>query len=169
MTSIRLDASNTRVTFALGATFHTVHGTARVSRGEITFDSQTAAISGQVVIDARSADTQNEKRDAEMRDEVLETGKYPDIVLTAHRVEGRFNPSGESDVRVAGSMEIHGGRHDVVVPVHLRAGAGKLAASARFTIPYVAWGMKDPSVAFLRVKKEVEVTFDFEGPVTQSP
>lgn len=40
---------------------------------------------------------------------------------------------------------------------------GRLKADTRFSIPFVEWGLKDPSVAFLRVKKVVEVHVKAEG------
>jgi hypothetical protein len=35
---------------------------------------------------------------------------------------------------------------------------GRYEASATFIIPYVKWGMKNPSTLFLRVNDKVEIT-----------
>ena len=42
----------------------------------------------------------------------------------------------------------------------------RLDASGTFSVPYVEWGMKDPSKAFLRVGKAVDVTIDAKGALT---
>jgi hypothetical protein len=34
----------------------------------------------------------------------------------------------------------------------------KLSVTARFVVPYVDWGMKNPSTLFLRVSDKVEIT-----------
>jgi len=38
-----------------------------------------------------------------------------------------------------------------------------------FQIPYVAWGMKDPSMFIVRAAKEVDVTVESAGAVAPAP
>jgi len=166
---VTLDPEATRVEFVLGATFHSVHGTATLTRGAIAFDPVSGAASGEIVIDARSLSTGNEKRDERMHEEVLESPAWPEIVFRPQRVEGGFVADGASDLTITGSMEIHGGRHDVSVVAHVRAGAGRVAGTAELEVPYVAWGMKDPSVFVLRVRKTVAIALEFGGTFEAAP
>jgi hypothetical protein len=41
--------------------------------------------------------------------------------------------------------------------------AKRLDATGSFSVPYVEWGMKNPSKPFLRVGKAVEVSVDAKG------
>lgn len=163
--AIQLDPDNTQITFTLGATLHTVHGTARVRHGEIVYDPATGAVSGEVVVDGGSLQTGNTRRDRTMHEDVLETAKYPDIRFTPQRAKGTFNPTGESDLELSGTFDLHGSRHDIIVPVHVKAEGDRLSVTARLTIPYVAWGLKDPSFAVLRVEKQVSIEVAFAGPL----
>jgi len=42
---------------------------------------------------------------------------------------------------------------------------GDFTAHGQFDIPYVEWGLKDPSTFILRVAKEVQVTIETEGTI----
>lgn len=169
--TVVLDPDASSVTFTLGATLHTVEGSFRIEEGEITFDPATGEASGQVVVDATSGDTENDKRDRDMHAKVLESETYPEFVLIPTRIEGDFQASGSSEVTLHGSLRIHGGEHEIALPATVAVnpaegsgaddGAGgelRLEATGTFEVPYVEWGLEDPSKFLLRVSKSVEVT-----------
>jgi hypothetical protein len=68
-------------------------------------------------------------------------------------------------VELLGTIEIHRDSHDLGIPAKIHVDGGRLTGTARFTVPFVEWGMKDPSVFVLRVKKKVQVTLDLNGSV----
>jgi len=155
--SIELDPQQSTVTFTLGAFLHTVRGTFRVKHGTVRFDTETGEATGEVVVDLTSGDTGNSSRDRKMKEEVLESPRYPEAVFTLERIEGHPSLQGESEVAIGGKMKIHGGEHELVIPVRIQARGREATATARFEIPYVKWGMKDPSTALLSVKDRVAV------------
>lgn len=157
----------TKVQFTLGATLHTVRGTAALEGGTIHFDPATGAISGELVVDATSADTGNENRDRDMHAKVLESGLYPRVVLRPRAMVGTLALAGASRVEIEGDLEIHGGVHPITVPVEARVEGEEVVATAHFTIPYVEWGMLDPSKFLIKVKKVVEVRVDLRGTLAQ--
>jgi polyisoprenoid-binding protein YceI len=155
--SIELDPQQSTVTFTLGAFLHTVRGTFRVKHGTVRFDTETGEATGEVVVDLTSGDTGNSSRDRKMREDVLESPRYPEAVFTLERIEGHPSLQGESQLAIHGKMKIHGGEHELVIPVRVQSGDHEATATARFEIPYVKWGMKDPSTALLSVKDRVAV------------
>lgn len=154
---LELDPAHTSVHFALPATLHTVHGSFKLKQGTIRYDPASGKIAGEVVVDATSGDSGNEKRDRRMHKEILESQRYPEIVFTPDRVDGTVAREGASRVQVHGRFRIHGGAHEITVPVEVRMVNGKAAASARFSIPYVKWGIKNPSTLILHVSDQVEI------------
>lgn len=147
---------STDIAFELKATMHTVHGTATLERAEFVIDTATGSVSGEAVVSAASADTGNKKRDKKMHSKVLLSDSHPNIVFRADRFEGEIDAAGSSEIMLVGVMEIIGVEHPLTVPVEVNTTEG--TARASFTVPYVDWGLEDPSTFLLRVGKEVPVT-----------
>jgi polyisoprenoid-binding protein YceI len=92
-----------------------------------------------------------------MHDSVLESKRFPDAIYSPDRMKGRLAPSGESQVEVQGSLRIHGEEHELTIPVRVNAENDQVTAKAKFAVPYVAWGIRDPSNLVPRVDKSVDV------------
>jgi polyisoprenoid-binding protein YceI len=160
---VTLDPKASAVSFTLGTTLHEVHGSMRLTGGALRFDPATGTASGEISVDARSAETGNARRDRKMHGSILESERYPAIVFRPQRVLGRVEESGRSDVKLGGTMSLHGGDHPMTLPVALTVEGGHLRAELRFEVPYVEWGMEDPSFLILRAEKLVVVTVRAEG------
>lgn len=164
---LELDAESTTVTFRLGATLHTVRGTVALTEARFEFEPESGELRGVAVADATSADTGHRKRDRKMHDKVLESERYPRFRFVPERVEGAVTEGVESDIRISGTLELHGTSHEVVIPARVRVLGDRVEGRADFTVPYVEWGLHDPSTFVLRVKKQVEVTVEFAGTVSR--
>jgi polyisoprenoid-binding protein YceI len=162
-TIVTLDAAQTRIDFTLGATMHTVHGTFKLKSGEIRFDPGTGKASGQIVVDAISGESGNESRDKKMHADYLESQKFAEIVFTPAQVKGALNPHAASQVEVLGTFRLHGSEHDFTLNVTVQPGTDKLEATTKFTIPYVKWGIRNPSTFILRVSDKVDVAIHTIG------
>jgi polyisoprenoid-binding protein YceI len=160
---LRLDPRASSVRFALDALAHTIHGSLRVVRGEVRFDPDTGEAAGEIAVDARSGETGNSSRDRTMHAEVLESARYPEIVFSPAKLSGRLAMPGESDLELAGAMRIHGASHPVTLQAHAVVTGTALRASGTLRVPYVEWGLEDPSNLFLRVAKQVEVRLEAQG------
>jgi len=164
---LRLDPGESRVTFTLGATLHTVEGKMALKEGEIRFDRATGNARGRIVFDAARTTTDNEGRDEKMHAEVLESTKFPEIVFSPSKMT--FTPKGAEGgtIVLSGTVSIHGAQKAVEVRADVTRAEDKVTADGTLQVPYVAWGMHDPSVFVLRVAKVVEVRIHAAG--TLSP
>ena len=84
-------------------------------------------------------------------------------MFRARRLEGTVAPLGTSKVTLHGVLNLHGADHEVKLPATVKIAGGRVTADATLTIPYVAWGMTDPSKFVLRVGKTVDVSVHVEG------
>ncbi len=168
-TVFEADAGRTSVEITLGATFHTVHGNFRLKSGTIRFDPATSAASGELVVDARSGNTGNPSRDRKMHEEILESRRYPEIRFTVQQVGGTVAAEGASQVQLKGILTLHGEAHEMTITAPVQAAHGAVTAEAHFTVPYVQWGLKNPSTFFLRVERTVEVTVHAVGWIRAAP
>ena len=152
-----MDAGHTKVEFSLGDVMHTMHGSFALKHGDLRFDSLGNA-SGELVVDSASGQSGSEARDRRMRTRILESARYPEIVLRPDRVEGKVAAQGASQVVLHGTIEIHGQTHEVAILLELEGSDGQFMVTGSFPVPYVKWGMKDPSTLFLRVNQTVTIT-----------
>jgi polyisoprenoid-binding protein YceI len=151
------DPAQTHVDFTLGATMHTVHGSFHLKRGTITFGDNGRA-SGELVVDATSGKTGNDSRDKKMHKEILESARYPEIVFTPQHFTGTFNEQGKSHLVVEGQFSIHGESHPLTLAIDAAVNSENATAATAFIVPYLKWGMKNPSTFVLRVSDKAEVT-----------
>lgn len=162
-----LDPEKTSITFTLKATMHTVEGSASLVSGTILVEPETGRAEGEVVVDATTAETGNGARDKKMHNKVLLSETYPVITFRIHRVEGAITASGRAELVLAGEMELLGRSHDIRVPATVEIDGDRFTAEARYVVPYVDWGLEDPSTFLLRVAREVPVAITTEGSLAE--
>jgi polyisoprenoid-binding protein YceI len=162
---VRLDPAQTKIEFSLNGNFHTVHGNFALKSGIIRFDPPSGKISGTIVADATSGDSGNDGRDKKMHREILESAKFPEIIFKPAQFTGKVAPEGPSKVEVSGQFRLHGQDHDVTLPVDVQADGKNLQITTHIDIPYVQWGLKNPSNFLLRVSDKVAVEIHATGRV----
>jgi polyisoprenoid-binding protein YceI len=153
-----IDPAQTKVEFTLGSLLHTVHGDFQLKRGTLRFDPQSGRASGELVVDATSGESGSPARDKRMHASILESAKYPEITFRPDRVDGKVEPEGKSQVQLHGVFAIHGVEHEILFPVTVDAAPGQYNVAGTFDVPYVKWGMKNPSTLMLRVNDTVKIT-----------
>jgi polyisoprenoid-binding protein YceI len=163
---LELAPQTTKINWTLGDVLHTVHGTFKLKSGDIHFDPESRKASGEVIVDVTSGESGSSARDGRMHKNVLESAKYPDASFAPDRMEGKVEPTGTSSVKLHGTFKIHGAAHEITVPVQVTTRENQITASLKFDVPYVAWGMKDPSTFILKCNKSVELEVEAVGRVS---
>jgi polyisoprenoid-binding protein YceI len=157
-TVLELSPSKTEIGFTVSDTLHTVHGTFKLKRGSIRFDPETGKAAGEIVIDVPSGASGSGMRDKRMHKEILESQKYPEAAFIPDKLDGRLAAQGPSEVDVHGTFRIHGADHEFTLHFNVVAAEGdRYTAATHFSIPYVQWGMKNPSNFLLKVGDRVEM------------
>jgi len=161
--ALTFDANQSKVHYMVDSTLHTVHGTFNVKSGTIQFDPQTGKADGAIVVYATSGESGNSSRDERMHKEILETWKYQEATFRPTQIDGTVSLTAPSDFRVKGIINLHGGDHEMVAQVHSEFTGDHWRGSAKFDVPYIQWGIKDPSNFLLHVKPVVHVELEMAG------
>jgi polyisoprenoid-binding protein YceI len=166
---ITLDPAATQIRFTLAATLHTVHGTFQLRSGQIHWDRATGHAGGSVVIDATSGNTDNPSRDKNMHAQILESATFPEITFTPTEIKGAIPNDGTAQIDVSGVIRLHGQDHTTTLSFTVQPGpAGSLEASTQFAVPYVKWGVKNPSTFLLHVDDTVNVDIHTRGSIARA-
>ncbi len=166
---LQLDPANTQINFTLTGFPHTTTGSFKLKRGELRVDPETGSATGSIVVEAASGNTGIGMRDSNMKDNILEVQRYPEISFTPRLVRGSPLPQGDFTMQVDGILLLHGDRHDLTMDVAIKPNGKGFAATTHFVVPYVRWGLKNPSLLFLTVSDEVAIDATTEGRVTWVP
>lgn len=158
-----LDPAQTEIRFSLGDFLHSVHGTFKLKEGKIRFDPATGKASGDVIVDVTSGDSGSDARDRRMHKDILQSDRYPEAVFSPDKIDGNLLPQGESQVDIHGMFKIHGAAHEVTLHTLVKTRGDHIVASTHFSMPYVKWGMKNPSTFILRVSDHVELELHLAG------
>jgi polyisoprenoid-binding protein YceI len=162
-TTLEFDPATTHIEWTLNSLLHTIHGTFALKGGTIHFDPVSGKAGGELVVDATSGESGSGPRDHRMHKEILESRRYTEITFLPERVEGKVDLAGTSRIQVHGQFNIHGVSHAFVLPVETSVSQGKLTATSSFGVPYIQWGMKNPTTLFLKVGDTVQIAIKAAG------
>jgi polyisoprenoid-binding protein YceI len=131
-----------------------------------TFENATL----KLVINANSLNVENDIKDKDrqdiertMRDEVLETAKYPEIVFQSNNISLSRSGPDRYRARVIGDLTLHGAtQKNIWLNGEVSVTADGLRAKGDFTLKQSDYKIKLVSVAggTLKIKNEVKGAFD---------
>ena len=156
-TVVTFEPPKTQVHWTLGTVLHTVHGTFQLKSGTIQFDPATGKATGHLVVSALSGESGSEGRDKRMHQAILESVRFPEVVFTPDAVKGQVAMEGKSAIEVHGNFQLHGQGHEFTLPVEVEMANGVAHTTSKFSVPYIKWGLKNPSTFVLRTNDTVEI------------
>ncbi len=98
----------------------------------------------------------------EMQDNVLESGKYPEIVYDCTRVSVSDTGNGQNPITLHGNLTLHGVSRGLTIPVRVAVTGDMLRAFGEFSLRQSDYNIKVVSAigGGLKVKDEVKFSFD---------
>lgn len=124
-----------------------------------------------------------EQRDEDMREEFLQTRRFPFALLVVDSVSrpsaAAIVPGLAVEGEASGSFELHGRRHAISFPVSLKADdAGKITVKGGFEVVFADYNIQRPQRLFIKLGETAEVSFEITfapkpeaapAPVAQEP
>jgi YceI-like domain len=154
--AVNPDASEVKM--KLNTTHEVVNGTFQIQSGSIEFDRSTPKMSGSVAVLAGSGKTGNNSRDKKMNKDT--------VSFVPKTYDGTIAPSGDSTIQVSGVFTLLGNPHDLTIPMQIHMDGSKATARAQFVVPYVQWGLKNPSFMFWKAENDVAIDLNLVGQVS---
>jgi hypothetical protein len=158
------DASEVKM--KLNTTHEVVKGTFHVQSGSINFDRTASHISGTVIVAAGSGKTGNDSRDKKMNKDILKVEQYTTVSFAPETYTGTVAPSGESTIQVSGVFTLLGTPHDLTIPMLIHIDGSKATAKGQFVVPYVKWGLKNPTFLIWKAENDVAIDLNLVGQVS---
>ena len=155
------DASEVKMT--LKTTREVVNGTFHIQSGSLEFDRSAAKMSGSVVVLAGSGKTGNGSRDKKMYNDILKVEQFATVSFEPKTYTGVLAPSGDSNLQVTGIFTLLGTPHEITIPLLVHLEGATAAAKAHFVLPYIQWGVKDPSFLIWKADKDVAIDLFLTG------
>ena len=155
------DASEVKIT--LKTTHELVSGAFHVESGSIQFDRSASKMLGSVVVLAGSGKTGNDSRDKKMTKDILKVERYATVSFEPRTYTGDLALSGDSTIQVTGIFTLLGAPHEITIPILVHLEGTTATAKTRFVVPYVQWGLKNPSFLVWKADNDVAVDLFLAG------
>jgi polyisoprenoid-binding protein YceI len=151
--AVNPDASEVKIT--LKTTHELVNGTFHIQSGSIEFDRSAPKMSGSVVVLAGSGK------------DILKIDQYANVTFEPKTYAGVIAPSGDSTIQVTGIFTLLGTPHEITIPMVVHLEGTTATVKAHFAVPYIQWGLKDPSFMFWKADKDVAIDLFLSGRLSQ--
>ena len=155
------DSSQVKIT--LNTTHEVVNGTFHIQSGSIDFDRNTLKLAGSVVVLSASGNTGNGSRDKRMNKEILKVDQFATVSFESKTYTGNLAPSGDSNLQVTGTFTLLGTPHDITIPILVHIEGTAATAKSHFVMPYVQWGVKNPSFLIWKAEDNVAIDLFLDG------
>jgi polyisoprenoid-binding protein YceI len=139
-------------------------GEAELTPGALSPASLSLRVRADSLEETRDVFTAQQKQiiNKELREIVLETAKYPEIIFKSTDIAVRALSGGQFEAKVGGDLTLHGVTRQVVIPATVTLSGSDLRARGEFTIDRGDYNVKATSAVhgLVRVRGKLKFTFD---------
>jgi polyisoprenoid-binding protein YceI len=165
----RLTADGSQIRTSIDDPFgNVVNGTFRLSGGEARGDverlAETASVS--LTIDTSSYNSNIGLRDQDVQEYYLEVKQYPTIRFESTGVVNAERPRSNTEpwlITFKGSLELHGVKREIMLPVRVFYQGSKIVAQGQFRLLLENFNIAAPRLLFVKAGNTVLVDFRIVG------
>jgi polyisoprenoid-binding protein YceI len=155
------------VKMTLKTTHEIVNGIFHVQSGSVDFDRGTPKMSGLITVAAGSGKTGNDSRDRKMYKDILKVEQYTTVSFEPKTCAGALAASGDSSIQVTGIFTLLETPHEITIPMQVHLDDAGATVKAHFVVPYVQWGLKNPSFLIWRADNDVAIDLNLVGTISK--
>ncbi len=138
-------------------------GEAQLTPGAISPAALQFTVRADSLTETRDVFAEKQKQiiNGEIRDLVLETGKYPEIVFRSTSVSGKMGKDGY-EAKIAGELTLHGVTRHIVIPAFVTLSDTNLRARGEFVVKRSDYKVNATSALHntIRVRDKLKLTFE---------
>ena len=138
-------------------------GDARFNSGTLEKGSLLMLVQADsLVVINKVSDKDRLEMERAMREEVLETARYPEIVFMSTSISASRTAEDQYQARINGNLSLHGVTRDQLINAQLIVNGDSLRAHGEFPLRQTDYNIKPVSVAggTLKMKDELKLSFD---------
>lgn len=132
-------------------------GTVEPASLRITIKASSAAEVGK-----EFGEKERQEIDKSVREEALETAKYPVIVFKSTKISATRTGEGQYQAKIAGDLTLHGATHAILIPARVTLKGNNLRAQGEFAVRHSDYQIKRLSAGggTIKAKDEMKLSFD---------
>jgi hypothetical protein len=98
-----------------------------------------------------------------MNKDILKVEQYANVSFEPKTYTGAIALSGDSNIQVTGIFTLLGTPHEITIPILVHLEGATAMAKAHFIMPYVQWGVKNPSFLIWKADDDVAIDLTLAG------
>lgn len=166
-----LDDSNTKVSFIVDSTWHTVNGTTKNLNGSVVLRDKNDPLS--IVVDlkiqVKTFDTDWDSRDEKLQ-ECMASDVYPVASFISTRLSDSCKPalldiSGKCSGTLTGTLTMRDVSKEVALPVSITKEADRYVISGAIPVRWAEYNIEDPSILIAKLDPVVTISYETKVPL----
>jgi polyisoprenoid-binding protein YceI len=118
-------------------------------------------VANSLTVTDKVSESDRQSIEKTMREQVLETGKYADVIFNSTKVEATRNSDTQFQAKIWGDLTLHGVTHNIPINAQLTFDNKSVRARGEFSLKMSDYSIKPPSVGGGTVTVKDTLKFNF--------